>query len=353
MAILQEERTQQQLTLRALHVFGRNPAKADTLLTNGDASQIHASIRWSGKQWEIIDHSRNGTFINGQRLAANVWQALLPGQKIRFAPGATLEWVVQSLDAPSAMLLPLQGSDGQTAILLKSIHFLPDEEAPEASVYRSPLGQWIVETAQDDRVLQDGDTIDVGLLSWRFHCAQGFEVTTNVRELAAPGSDGVLFDFQVSRNEEHIVLNLVSAHGQLSLGERTHHYSLLTLARARWQDAQRGLDASCQGWLAIEQLAHMLGLEQSHLNTHLFRARNQIAREFANASNIENVIERRRGEVRFGAFAFRIVRGDELEARFNPAGPAAPAYTWHEPPWPGQSPPVPAGTGTPAPGQKQ
>lgn len=320
MAILQEERTQQQLTLRALHVFGRNPAKADTLLTNGDASQIHASIRWTGKQWEIIDHSRNGTFVNGQRLAANAWQALLPGQKIRFAPGSKLDWVVQSLDAPCAMLLPLHATQAQAAILLKTIHFLPDELAPETSIYRSPLGQWVAETAHDDRVLQDGDTIEVGQQSWRFHCAQGFEVTTNVRELAAPGNDGVLFDFQVSRNEEHIVLTVCSAGGPVSLGERTHHYSLLTLARARWQDTQRGLDASSQGWLAIEQLAHMLGLEQSHLNTQLFRARNQIAREFAGASNIENVIERRRGEVRFGAFGCRIVRGDQLEASFSATG---------------------------------
>ena len=327
MAILLEERTQQQLTLRALHVFGRNPAKADTVLTNGDASQIHASIRWTGKQWEIIDHSRNGSFINGQRLTSNTWQVLLAGQSIRFAPGSRQQWLVHNLDAPSAMLLPLVTNPagptmaGQADILLKSIHFLPDEQAPEATVYRSPLGQWIIETADDDRVLEDGDTIDVGSSCWRFHCAQGVEVTTNVREFIAPGTSAVVFDFLASRNEEHVLLNICSNAGHSHLGERTHHYSLLTLARARWQDAQRGLDSSSQGWLAIEQLAHMLGLEQSHLNTHLFRARNQIARELANASNIENVIERRRGEVRFGAFGFRIFRGDQLEAEFHPAAP--------------------------------
>ncbi len=337
MAILQEVRTRQQLTLRALHVFGRNPAKADTLLTNGDASQIHASIRWNGKQWEIIDHSRNGTWVNGQRLASNVWQVLQPGQKIRFAPGSPLEWVVHNLDAPCAMLLqtaPAGPQDNAPAtIVLKSIHFLPDDQQPEASVYRSPLGQWVMETAQDDRVLADGDLIEVGESCWRFYSAQGLEATTNVREPDLPGNGGVVFDFHVSRNEEHILLTVNSPLGQADLGERTHHYSLLTLARARWQDIERGLDASSQGWLAIEQLAHMLGLEQSHLNTQLFRARNQIARDLPGASNIENVIERRRGEVRFGAFGFRIIRGDQLEASFAPAAtPAWPAQTWYAPP---------------------
>lgn len=40
---------------------------ANTLLSNADASQLHASIRWNGIAWEITDHNRNGTLLNGRR----------------------------------------------------------------------------------------------------------------------------------------------------------------------------------------------------------------------------------------------------------------------------------------------
>lgn len=333
MAILQDEQTEHRLYLRALHVFGRNPAKADTLLGNADASQIHASIRWTGALWELLDHSRNGTLVDGTPMTSNGKQPLAVGQKIRFGPVSTTTWVVKNLDPPCAMLQPEHpdGSDGDV-ILLKTIHFLPDESAPEASVYRSALGQWILETAEGDRVLQDGDLIEVAAAGrryawrfiWRLFASNEFEVTMNVREFGAPAADGVFFDFTVSQNEEHILLTISSDGKSVSLGERTHHYSLLTLARTRFQDAERGLDVSSQGWLSIEQMSRMLGLEQSHLNTQLFRARNQIAREFSKENNLENVIERRRGEVRFGAFRFRIVRGDRIEAVFTPVLPGGP-----------------------------
>ena len=67
MAILQEENSPHPLYLRNLHIFGREPSRSDTLLSNADASQLHASIRWKGIAWEITDHNRNGTLLNGRR----------------------------------------------------------------------------------------------------------------------------------------------------------------------------------------------------------------------------------------------------------------------------------------------
>ena len=48
MAALRNRQTRQFAYLRAAHVFGRNRDKADSVLFNLDASQIHASIRWNG-----------------------------------------------------------------------------------------------------------------------------------------------------------------------------------------------------------------------------------------------------------------------------------------------------------------
>ncbi|MGK5027535.1 hypothetical protein [Janthinobacterium sp. RB2R34] len=127
-------------------------------------------------------------------------------------------------------------------------------------------------------------------------------------------------DFSVSQNEEHVTLQLSTTHTRLALGERTHHYSLLALARQRLHDARRGLDASSQGWMETGQLALSLGLDPAHLNIHIFRARSQFR---AVAGQTGELIERRRGELRFGELSFRIVRGSLLEGIFQSATTSA------------------------------
>jgi hypothetical protein len=299
-------------------MFGRNPSRADTVLSNIDASQIHASIRWNGQIWEITDHSRNGTMVDGRRLLANTKTPLTTGQTLRFALGSNLLWRVVNLDPPGPMLLPLEQNDVAMAVALHGFHFLPDEANPLATVYLSGAGQWMSEDELGNRVLQDGDTVMAGPHSWKFCHYNEIEVTSDVRLQTAPVTRPVRFAFDVSQNEEHIQLVIELDGKTHNLGERTHHYSLLLLARQRNADAQRGMDVASQGWLSMEELARMLGLDVPHVNTQLFRSRNQIARDCADDGSLSNVIERRRGEVRFGAFHFRIVRGVSLEAEFVP-----------------------------------
>jgi hypothetical protein len=315
MATLQSESTGELCYLRSLHMFGRNAIKADTVLVNQDASQIHATIRWNGQCWELLDHSRNGTFVNGKRIAANSSITLVPGQKIRLGPGAPQCWVVTELTAPGPMLLPFKGG---TAIVLGSVHFLPDEHAPQASVYLGSNGLWMWENESDSVALHDGDRVTLGENSWRFFNAQKVEATLDVREHRSPMIAAAQFNFVVSQNEEHVCLSIALPDQTVDLGERTHHYSLLTLARRRVQDARQGLAACNQGWLGIDQLSAMLGMEPAHLNMQLFRARGQIAKQVPNHGALSEIVERRRGEVRFAEFHVEIIRGSQLEATFNP-----------------------------------
>ncbi|MBB5606452.1 MULTISPECIES: hypothetical protein [unclassified Janthinobacterium] len=122
---------------------------------------------------------------------------------------------------------------------------------------------------------------------------------------------------QVSLNEEHVYLNIsLSGEQELDLGERSHHYCLLTLARQRLSDARRGIDVSGQGWLNRKELAHMLGLDPSHLNIQIHRLRQQIAEALPSGMQLDEVVERRRGELRFGALPFCIVRGSSIEGEY-------------------------------------
>lgn len=131
--------------------------------------------------------------------------------------------------------------------------------------------------------------------------------------------DDLCLHFQTSLNEEHTFLNV--SHGEkrkIDLGERTHHYCLLTLARRRLNDAKNGLDPSSQGWVELAQLSKSLGIEPEHLNIQIFRARTQLINALPQLAHLPSIIERRRGELRFGAHHFCIVRGSNIEGEYSP-----------------------------------
>ena len=138
-------------------------------------------------------------------------------------------------------------------------------------------------------------------------------------ECASIELDDLCLHFQTSLNEEHTFLNV--SHGnkrKIDLGERAHHYCLLTLARRRLNDAKNGLDPSSQGWVELAQLSKSLGLEPEHLNIQIFRARTQLVNALPQLAQLPSIIERRRGELRFGAHHFCIVRGSNIEGEYSP-----------------------------------
>lgn len=316
MAILSNTTSGHKIFLRASHLVGRNPARCDTVLTHADASQLHASIRWTGQLWELIDHSRNGTLANGKLLGNNSKTTLAVGQILQFAPGAPSAWRVECVLRPQTMLVP--EAEGASPLLLQQAHMLPDEQSPQACVYLSAQGQWMCETSTHSTVLADGDWVRLGAHAWRFFSDPVLDATCDVALPSTSNSKPVCFHFTVSQDEEHTRLTLAHEQHSMDLGERTHHYCLLTLARQRIADASRGLDAASQGWLDMDRLSSMLGLDTSHLNIQIFRARTQISRALSDAGHTANVIERRRGQLRLGALAVRIVHGTRIEHTFTP-----------------------------------
>lgn len=124
------------------------------------------------------------------------------------------------------------------------------------------------------------------------------------------------FDFKVSQNEEHANLDLQVGPRMIPLGERIHHYTLATLARRRLEDAHQGIDEPSQGWVAVDTLARMLGVDVPYVNIQIFRARQQILRVLPQSLESAALLERRRGELRFGPFAFRISKGGREEGQY-------------------------------------
>ena len=90
------------------------------------------------------------------------------------------------------------------------------------------------------------------------------------------------------------------------LPHRSHHYLLVTLARARLADADA--PEVDRGWLAREDLCRMLAIDPQRLSVEIYRARRQMT-GLGLAGGAE-VVERRgaTGEIRLGVRSVEVVR---------------------------------------------
>jgi len=87
-----EHGRQQELELsseKARVTVGRSPQADVSFGWDDEVSRLHATLEWIGTDWTIVDDglSRNGTFVNGERLAGR--RRLRAGDRIRIG-GALL-----------------------------------------------------------------------------------------------------------------------------------------------------------------------------------------------------------------------------------------------------------------------
>jgi len=108
--------------------------------------------------------------------------------------------------------------------------------------------------------------------------------------VAEPRSlSGAELRFEVSSDEEHAGWSVVIGSTEHSLGARAHTYTILTLARARLEDANLPDDA--QGWRVADDLARRLGITPEVLKVYVYRARKQL--EAAGLPDGTQLVERR------------------------------------------------------------
>ncbi len=311
MALLENKYTGKRLLLRSSHVFGRRQDIVDTCLSSPDISQMHASLRYDGARWVIVDHSKNGTWLNGSLLPTGVPRELTLNSEIRFGVEHTQSWQVLDLARPVASLLPLQPVGDPIA--LEGVHVLPDEDNPDQTLFATGQGHWLCESRNGVRTLMDGDILESDGRSWQFFMPGDYQLTRDAglrRELT---DQDLVFVFRVSLDEEHVAVKVLIRDNWFDLSERAHHYLLLTLARRRLQEQNLGYDEASQGWLELDELSRMLGQDPTHINIQIYRIRKQLQQLAGDVPALSQVVERRAGGMRFGFSRFRIVRGSTLE----------------------------------------
>lgn len=307
MAAIQHLKTGARHALAARHLVGRTRS-CDLRLQAPSVSGEHAVLWWSGEAWELRDlGSRNGTFLNGQRLAAGAAVALGRTNVVAFGHPEEA-WQLVDVAPPEAMALPLD--DGGAVCAEDGILALPDAARPEVSVYQDARGAWVAERGGATEPVEDQQQVSAGGQLWRLRLPELVPGTVAHAAQSVLSLERVALRFQVSLDEEHVALTVVHGERALALGARAHHHVLLVLARARLEDLRDpSLPETARGWLYQDDLLKMLAVDEGRLNTDIYRARRQLGA--AGVAGAGGVVERRSAtrQLRLGTERVEVLRG--------------------------------------------
>jgi hypothetical protein len=184
---------------------------------------------------------------------------------------------------------------------------LPDDADPEVNIIEDADGDWVVEDRDDNtRKVEDGESIVLANSeAWLLDLPS--TSTATVQAGAAQLTlETIKLHFAVSRDEETTVLTLAHDAGSIVVEERSHHYMMLTLARAFLEDGEAS--PAERGWVAREELCRKLGMDARRLNVDVFRARKQFAELEVNGA--VGIIARRpgSGQLRLGVQQVTVTR---------------------------------------------
>jgi hypothetical protein len=286
MGLLEHAQTGRRFTLAGRCLLGRHPS-CDVRVDDGHVSGEHASLHWVESRWELRDlGSRNGTFLEGRRLAPGERVALEAGQSFLLGNGGVQFQLIEA-GPPAARARDM--ATGRVREAIGSLLVLPDDEFPQASLFLDESRRWVLEVGDERRVVADQERFWLGDAEWRVELPSALRET--VDEANAPTLEDLHLRIGVSRNEEHVEVAVSSRGEQQVLPERSSHYLLAILARIRL--SEHALRESEQGWVEREELCRMLRTDTNKLNVDIHRVRKQFSA--LRIQGAASVVERRPG----------------------------------------------------------
>lgn len=307
MATLRRPATDECQIVEAEHVFGRAPTSSSRL-NAGYASVQHASLRWTGKRWVVRDlGSRNGTFVDGERLGVGEERAVITGTRLSFGKPAEGAWEMLDDTPPAVMVVPVEG--GTPLYIVGDLLAIPSSDDPQVTIYRGTESPWMIERADHaTTTITNMQTFSTDLGAWRFCCPEPLYETALATGQHDLDVRHLQLSFSVSRDEEHVALRVACGGRSFDFGSRGHNYLLLTLARCRLSDAASGLPETSCGWMYQEDLCAGLNVAPTALNLDVYRVRQQLSG--MGVPDAANIIERRprTRQLRIGSAYLSVVR---------------------------------------------
>jgi hypothetical protein len=315
MAIIRNATTKETVFLNSKHVFGRSKTSSTPLSQTGLAPE-HATIYWKNWSWYMKDHSNGGTLLNSKIISGEDVK-LLNGNKIQFGSKDADIWEVINLLQPSSYLISLTHKN--KALELRSCCTINDEKQ-EVSFCQSEDDKWLIKKDGAVTHLRNGQIIRINNEKWQF-VENDILVNTSVVKT----SDPVQFIFNLSIDEEYVNIKIAGGLAEFDMGYHCYNYVLLALARKRLDDYNNNYSRNDQGWMSIDDLLDDVQkevcktIDTYYLNLQIHRLRKQLSEiSFNNNSQFANVIERRKGEIRFAHQYLKIIKDRKVVGEILP-----------------------------------
>jgi FHA domain len=266
-------------------------------LTDASASNDHASVFWTGERWEARDlASTNGTSVNDVPVPQRENVPLARGAVLRFGCDAE-RW--ELIDDRGPVVVARSLTTGEIRTAEDGLLALPDTDDVLVSIVLDSTRQWVVERPDGSRrEARNTEQLLVGDQIWELAVPPPYPVTGTYKAKPSPSLATLTLHFHVSRDEEHVRIEVVDGETVLHFKERTGFYMLLVLARERLNDAARAsLSEAEQGWVHVADLTRDLRVDESSLNVHVYRVRDALK---ALVQGAEGIVQRRPKQLRIG-----------------------------------------------------
>jgi len=275
------------MALESEHTVGRSP-ECRLVIPAAYVSAQHALLRWTGYAWEAKDlGSTNGTWVNGERLRTGEARRLERDAVLTFGH-LEQRWQLSNADPPQSLLVPLEG--GMPIMIRGAFLGLPSPQNPEVTLFQDGNLRYNLEGSDGAITPLEADSVfEVAGRRYRLSPALARPRTEVPRSLWTVRT--VALTFRVTRDEEHVEIELEDGGERKSLPARTSYYTLLYLARRRLADAEQGHPPSACGWVFKEEILEALDLTPTQLNLEIFRIREQFSN--LGIGDSAHIVERR------------------------------------------------------------
>ena len=311
MAILKCISSNKEIVLHTQNRIGRNKRISKIHINENDISQSHALIEWKNGDWYLQDFSKNGTLISMKYLHHRLVK-LKENDIIQFGMDESTKYQVTNLNPPVSYLVLL--SNPEVIMELGNFEKIIDSQNEETLFYYSNNMRWKAETISTTIEFEHEKIYQFNNNDWLFIENEPLNATLDTRNLV----DQSEFIFKVSEDEESVNLSIMIDGLKLNLGERRHHYLLLILARKRFSDSKEDLLMNNNGWVNVETLVTQLSKElyksvdEYYINVLIHRFRKQLFSIKPCGYLFTEVIERKKGKIRFAHPSFKISKETDL-----------------------------------------
>lgn len=305
MAIIENTLDKQKIILHSQHTIGRDINNISSLNEN-DVSRKHAVICWENNCWQLTDLSSNGTKLNSS-IIHHATKKLKINDLLQFSSIGNSIWRIIDIDEPKSFL---KSNNANNDINFDRGGVFIEKNQYRLTIFKNSKQKWVLDNEKEERELIHGEKYIIHDNSYKFienDCLSKTVLNTDITKNAC-------FQLSISNDEEHITSKIKINDLELDLGNRVFNHLLLYLIREKQKDVNSGINGESCGWVYMENLTKNLSKEllkevdDYYINTQIHRLRKNLMNLPPYGFLFANIIERKKGQLRFGLTKYEIER---------------------------------------------